>query len=63
MPGETLERLELPLMVSHNTETFRTAYTITVDYSSGASCFIAHYSSAFLTFDDLLSNGLLTYVS
>jgi 3,4-dihydroxy-2-butanone 4-phosphate synthase len=39
MPGEALERLELPLMVTHNTETFRTAYTITVDYSFGMVVF------------------------
>lgn len=35
LPGEALERLELPLMVADNQEHFRTAYTITADYKIG----------------------------
>jgi 3,4-dihydroxy 2-butanone 4-phosphate synthase / GTP cyclohydrolase II len=37
LPGERLDQLELPLMVERNTETLRTAYTITVDYRHGTS--------------------------
>jgi len=46
MPGEALERLDLPLMVAHNTETFRTAYTITVDYSIGTTTGISAHDRA-----------------
>ena len=35
MPGERLDELELPLMVKNNTESLRTAYTVTVDYKHG----------------------------
>jgi 3,4-dihydroxy-2-butanone 4-phosphate synthase len=57
MPGEALERLDLPLMVTHNTETFRTAYTITVDYSIGACCFLID-DLLFVSFSDfLMTNG------
>jgi 3,4-dihydroxy 2-butanone 4-phosphate synthase len=35
LPGDSLDRLELPLMVANNTEHHRTAYTITADYRHG----------------------------
>src|SRR5215510_11448732 len=31
LPGETLDRLQLPLMTPHNTERMRTAFTVSVD--------------------------------
>ncbi len=31
MPGERLKELDLPLMVSDNTATFQTAFTVSVD--------------------------------
>jgi 3,4-dihydroxy 2-butanone 4-phosphate synthase/GTP cyclohydrolase II len=37
LPGERLDRLELPLMVERNTDSMRTAYTITVDLRHGTS--------------------------
>jgi 3,4-dihydroxy 2-butanone 4-phosphate synthase/GTP cyclohydrolase II len=37
MTGERLDHLELPLMVAHNTESQRTAFTITVDYRHGTT--------------------------
>jgi 3,4-dihydroxy 2-butanone 4-phosphate synthase/GTP cyclohydrolase II len=37
LPGEDLDRLKLPLMVAHNTDTLRTAYTVSVDYRHGTS--------------------------
>ena len=37
LPGERLDRLDLPLMVAQNTESLRTAYTVTVDYRHGTS--------------------------
>ncbi len=37
LPGERLDRLDLPLMVERNTESLRTAYTVTVDYRHGTS--------------------------
>ncbi|MFM2055647.1 MAG: hypothetical protein RLY71_32 [Pseudomonadota bacterium] len=37
MPGDRLDELELPLMVERNTESLRTAYTVTVDYRYGTS--------------------------
>jgi 3,4-dihydroxy 2-butanone 4-phosphate synthase / GTP cyclohydrolase II len=35
MPAEWADRLELPLMVQHNEDPFRTAYTVTVDAATG----------------------------
>lgn len=61
MPGEALERLDLPLMVTHNTETFRTAYTITVDYSIGVCCFLIDYKSS-VSFSDFLMIQWMTDV-
>jgi 3,4-dihydroxy 2-butanone 4-phosphate synthase/GTP cyclohydrolase II len=37
MLGERLDRLELPLMVQHNTETYRTAFTVSVDAAQGTT--------------------------
>ena len=37
MTGERLDDLELPLMVSTNTESQRTAFTVTVDYRHGTT--------------------------
>ncbi|QVQ53181.1 bifunctional 3,4-dihydroxy-2-butanone-4-phosphate synthase/GTP cyclohydrolase II [Spiractinospora alimapuensis] len=37
LPGDELDRLDLPLMVEHNEESLRTAYTVTVDARHGVS--------------------------
>lgn len=37
LPGERVDRLDLPLMVERNTDSMRTAYTVTVDYRHGTS--------------------------
>ena len=37
MPGDMLERLEIPLMTPHNRDKMRTAYTISVDARDGVS--------------------------
>ena len=37
MPGETLDRLQLPLMTTQNAERMRTAYTISVDARDGVT--------------------------
>ena len=37
MPGDMLDRLEIPLMTPHNKDKMRTAYTITVDARDGVS--------------------------
>ncbi len=37
LPGDRLDSLDLPLMVSRNTESMTTAYTLTVDYRHGTS--------------------------
>jgi 3,4-dihydroxy 2-butanone 4-phosphate synthase/GTP cyclohydrolase II len=37
MTGADLDRLDLPLMVQHNTERMRTAYTVTVDARTGVT--------------------------
>ncbi|SAK53492.1 bifunctional 3,4-dihydroxy-2-butanone 4-phosphate synthase/GTP cyclohydrolase II-like protein [Caballeronia fortuita] len=37
LPGERIDALELPLMVERNTDSMRTAYTITVDVKQGTS--------------------------
>lgn len=45
--GERLDRLKLPLMVAENTESQRTAFTVSVDYRHGTSTGIsAHDRSA-----------------
>ncbi|OBZ66745.1 3,4-dihydroxy-2-butanone 4-phosphate synthase [Grifola frondosa] len=35
LPGERLDELEIPMMVSNNQDPHRTAYTVTVDYRIG----------------------------
>jgi len=37
MPGEMLDRLEVPLMTPHNKDAYRTAYTISVDARDGVT--------------------------
>ena len=37
LSGERLDQLELPLMVERNTDSLRTAYTVTVDFRHGTS--------------------------
>jgi 3,4-dihydroxy 2-butanone 4-phosphate synthase / GTP cyclohydrolase II len=37
LPGDRLDALNLPLMVSRNTESMTTAYTVTVDYGHGTT--------------------------
>ncbi len=37
LPGEVLDRLELPLMVRDNAESFQTAFTVSVDKRDGIS--------------------------
>ena len=37
MPGDMLDRLEIPLMTPHNKDAYRTAYTISVDARDGTS--------------------------
>ncbi|MGF1620746.1 MAG: 3,4-dihydroxy-2-butanone-4-phosphate synthase [Rhodomicrobiaceae bacterium] len=37
LPAERLDELDLPLMVAENTESMRTAFTITVDYLHGTT--------------------------
>ncbi|MEZ5095360.1 MAG: 3,4-dihydroxy-2-butanone-4-phosphate synthase [Nocardioides sp.] len=37
MPGEMLDRLEIPLMTPHNKDRLRTAYTISVDARDGVT--------------------------
>ncbi|WP_198083458.1 bifunctional 3,4-dihydroxy-2-butanone-4-phosphate synthase/GTP cyclohydrolase II [Variovorax sp. E3] len=37
LPGERLDELELPLMVERNTDSMKTAYTVTIDYRHGTT--------------------------
>jgi 3,4-dihydroxy 2-butanone 4-phosphate synthase/GTP cyclohydrolase II len=37
LPGDRLDGLELPLMVERNTDSMRTAYTVTVDFRHGTT--------------------------
>jgi len=37
LPGDRLDHLRLPLMVEHNTDSMRTAYTVTVDLRHGTT--------------------------
>ncbi|MDE1949298.1 MAG: 3,4-dihydroxy-2-butanone-4-phosphate synthase, partial [Burkholderiales bacterium] len=37
LPGERLDELALPLMVERNTDSMRTAYTVTVDVRAGTT--------------------------
>ena len=44
--GERCDELELPLMVSNNTESHRTAFTVSIDYRHGTSTGISAYDRA-----------------
>jgi 3,4-dihydroxy 2-butanone 4-phosphate synthase/GTP cyclohydrolase II len=46
LPGDRLDQLNLPLMVSRNTESMTTAYTVTVDYRHGTSTGISAFDRA-----------------
>ena len=46
MTGERLDELDLPLMVTHNTESHRTAFTVSVDYRHGTSTGISAFDRA-----------------
>ena len=46
MTGDRLDELELPLMVTDNTEAQRTAFTVTVDYRHGTSTGISAHDRA-----------------
>src|SRR6476469_350743 len=46
MPGDMLERLEIPLMTPHNKDKLRTAYTLSVDARDGASTGISAHDRA-----------------
>ncbi|MGG2475562.1 3,4-dihydroxy-2-butanone-4-phosphate synthase, partial [Rhizobium sp. BR5] len=37
MPGERLDALDIPLMVPRNTESMKTAFTVSVDYIPGTT--------------------------
>lgn len=42
LPSSRLEELDIPMMVAHNEETNKTAYTVTVDYKIGSSSLRVH---------------------
>jgi len=46
LPGDRLEELQLPMMVTNNTEHYKTAYTITVDYAHGTTTGISAHDRA-----------------
>jgi 3,4-dihydroxy 2-butanone 4-phosphate synthase/GTP cyclohydrolase II len=46
MTGERLDELDLPLMVTTNTESHRTAFTVSVDYRHGTSTGISAFDRA-----------------
>jgi 3,4-dihydroxy 2-butanone 4-phosphate synthase / GTP cyclohydrolase II len=46
MEGERLDEIELPLMVTENTESMRTAFTVSVDYRHGTTTGISAYDRA-----------------
>jgi 3,4-dihydroxy 2-butanone 4-phosphate synthase/GTP cyclohydrolase II len=46
MTGERLDELDLPLMVTANTESHRTAFTVSVDYRHGTSTGISAFDRA-----------------
>ncbi|MBA2624967.1 MAG: bifunctional 3,4-dihydroxy-2-butanone-4-phosphate synthase/GTP cyclohydrolase II [Acidimicrobiia bacterium] len=46
LTGERLDELDLPLMVSQNTESQRTAFTVSVDYRHGTSTGISAFDRA-----------------
>ena len=46
LTGERARELDLPLMVVDNTESMRTAFTVTVDYRHGTTTGISAYDRA-----------------
>ncbi|GBE86129.1 3,4-dihydroxy-2-butanone 4-phosphate synthase [Sparassis crispa] len=46
LPGERLDELEIPMMVSENQDPHRTAYTVTVDYRHGTTTGISAHDRA-----------------
>jgi len=46
LPGERLKELDLPLMVSNNTATFQTAFTVSVDAKDGITTGISSFDRA-----------------
>ena len=46
MPGEMLDRLEIPLMTPHNRDRLRTAYTVSVDARDGVTTGISAHDRA-----------------
>jgi len=46
LPGERLKELDLPLMVSNNTATFQTAFTVSVDAKHGITTGISSFDRA-----------------
>ncbi|KAI8615255.1 DHBP synthase RibB-like alpha/beta domain-containing protein [Chytriomyces sp. MP71] len=46
MPGERLDTLMLPLMVTNNEDSLKTAYTISVDYKHGTTTGISSHDRA-----------------
>jgi len=56
MTGDRLDELDIPLMVSHNTEAQRTAFTYSVDVRQGTSTGISAADRA-LTIQSLIDPG------
>lgn len=56
MPGERLDALDIPLMVSRNTESLKTAFTVSVDYIPGTTTGISAADRA-KTVRALVSDG------
>lgn len=56
MPGERLDALDIPLMVSRNTESLKTAFTVSVDYIPGTTTGISAADRA-TTVRALVSEG------
>ncbi|KAL7417574.1 3,4-dihydroxy-2-butanone 4-phosphate synthase [Mrakia frigida] len=46
LPATRLEALDIPMMVAHNEETNKTAYTVTVDYKIGTTTGISAHDRA-----------------
>jgi 3,4-dihydroxy-2-butanone 4-phosphate synthase len=46
MPGDRLDALNLPLMVPENTDTYKTAFTVSVDYNKGTTTGISAHDRA-----------------
>jgi len=46
LPGERLDELKIPMMVSENQDPHRTAYTVTVDYRHGTTTGISAHDRA-----------------